>query len=173
MKLGDWAIWVGSIGTAGTLIFTLIQIYNDKKDRKKNEKESQAKKVSSWIESSDLDNHRTFCRVNNLSESPIYDVVLTAVIVQGAGPMDGREIDGEDISYRSKLKILPPGKYQIEIGFLDYGMCIAYGTELAFKDVNGNSWVRKSNGSLIKIKKEPIEYYDIARPVSWDDFKEI
>lgn len=78
MKMGDWATWVGSIGTAGTLIFTLIQIYNDKKDRKKGEKESQAKKVSSWIESSDLDNHRTICRVNNLSDSPVCNVILTA-----------------------------------------------------------------------------------------------
>lgn len=48
-----------------------------------------------------------------------------------------------------------------------------YGIEIAFKDVNENSWVRKSNGKLVSIKEDSIEHYNIARPVSWDIYKDI
>lgn len=37
------------------------------------------------------------------------------------------------------------------------------GVQIAFRDWNGNSWVRKSNGILEKIEKKPTEYYGYIR----------
>ena len=46
-------------------------------------------------------------------------------------------------------------------------MSIVLGTELAFCDARGVSWVRRGNGALEEIPKDPQVFYGIGLPCSW------
>lgn len=98
-------------------------------------------------------------------------VILTAVLVQGAGPQDGRDVEG--CGGRVFLSSVAPGKTVRRIGYLDCSMHKALGCEVAFTDRYGHSWVRKIDGHLCRIRfKTPVDYYGLMLPVEWMDFDE-
>lgn len=109
--------------------------------------------------------------VMNNSNGVVYQVILTAVLVQGAGPHDGRDVEGSD--GKVLLSSVAPGKTVRCIGHLDCSMHKALGCEVAFTDRYGRSWVRKSDGHLGRIRfKTPVDYYGLMHPVEWMDFDE-
>ena len=109
--------------------------------------------------------------VMNNSNDVIYQVILTAVLVQGAGPQDARDVEG--CGCRVLLSSVAPGKTVRPIGHLDCSMHKALGCEVAFTDRYGRSWVRKSDGHLGRIRcKAPVDYYGLRQPVEWMDFDE-
>lgn len=109
--------------------------------------------------------------VMNNSNDIVYQVILTAVLVQGAGPQDGRDVEG--CGGRVLLSSVAPGKTVRCIGHLDCSMHKALGCEVAFTDRYGHSWVRKSDGHLGRIRfKTPVDYYGLMLPVEWMDFDE-
>ena len=109
--------------------------------------------------------------VMNNSNDIVYQVILTAVLVQGAGPQDGRDVEGRD--GRILLSSVAPGKTVRRIGHLDCSMHRTLGCEVAFTDRCGHSWVRKSDGHLKRIRfKTPVDYYGLMLPVEWMDFYE-
>lgn len=168
---GDVPTWLGAIGTVGTLVFTLIQLHKDRIERKINELKSQAINISSWISEENEEN--IVFKLNNMSNAPVYEVVLTLVITHGSGSYyDGQGV-GEEYRNRNIFKILPPGKFETKMPYPGKGMNIIFGTEIAFKDVKGNSWVRKGDGNLIFIKQNPLEYYQISFPVLWKSYEEL
>lgn len=165
------ATWLGSIGTVGTLIFTLKQLHIDRNERKEIELKSRAKDVSAWI-TKESGNY-VIVRLNNLSNAPIYSVILTLVCIQGTGgPEDGKQALG-NYEYRNIFFALPPGKLQTKMPYGGRGMSIRFGIEIAFTDSNGKSWVRKSNGKLAIIKQKTTEYYNLFPPFSEDKYEEI
>lgn len=98
-------------------------------------------------------------------------VILTAVLVQDAGPQDGRDVEG--CGGRVFLSSVAPGKTVRRIGYLDCSMHKALGCEVAFTDRYGHSWVRKIDGHLCRIRfKTPVDYYGLMLPVEWMDFDE-
>ena len=107
----------------------------------------------------------------NNSNDVVYQVILTAALVQGAGPQDGRDVEGGGC--RGLLSSVAPGKTVRCIGHLDCSMHKALGCEVAFTDRYGRSWVRKSDGHLGRIRfKTPVDYYGLMLPVEWMDFDE-
>lgn len=109
--------------------------------------------------------------VMNNSNDVVYQVILTAVLVQGAGPQDGRDVEG--CGGRVFLSSVAPGKTVRRIGYLDCSMHKALGCEVAFTDRYGHSWVRKIDGHLCRIRfKTPVDYYGLMLPVEWMDFDE-
>lgn len=109
--------------------------------------------------------------VMNNSNDIVYQVILTAVLVQGAGPQDGRDVEG--CGGRVLLSSVAPGKTVRCIGHLDCSMHKTLGCEVAFTDRYGHSWVRKSDGHLGRIRfKTPVDYYGLMLPVEWMDFDE-
>lgn len=109
--------------------------------------------------------------VMNNSNDVVYQVILTAVLVQGAGPQDGRDVEG--CGCRVLLSSVAPGKTVRCIGHLNCSMHKALGCEVAFTDRYGRSWVRKSDGHLGRIRfKTPVDYYGLMLPVEWMDFDE-
>ena len=109
--------------------------------------------------------------VMNNSNDVVYQVILTAALVQGAGPQDGRDVEG--CGCRVLLSSVAPGKTVRCIGHLDCSMHKALGCEVAFTDRYGRSWVRKSDGHLGRIRfKTPVDYYGLMLPVEWMDFDE-
>lgn len=165
----DWSKipeWLSAIGTVGTLMFSLLQLYYYRKEQKSYSLKAQADKISAWIYRED--ESETQCILNNFSNMPVYNVIITILVTKGAGgPRDGIEADS-NYQNRELVGVLPPGKYKIGTAPLSHGMHIGFGIEIAFSDVQGNSWVRKSNGELILIKKSPIEYYNIPQPFNWE-----
>lgn len=171
LDFGDIPTWLGSIGTVGTLVYTLRQLNINKNEKKEYELRLQAKDISSWIVGDD--EKEITINVNNSSSTPVYSIIITIVAIQGAGmPKDGREMT-ESYKHRSRFAILPPGKFQTKMPHIGRGMHIEFGIEIAFTDSMGNSWVRKSNGKLVNIKQSTLEYYNTPRPISWSSFEEI
>lgn len=67
--------------------------------------------------------------VMNNSNDVVYQVILTAALVQGAGPQDGRDVEG--CGCRVLLSSVAPGKTVRCIGHLDCSMHKALGCEVA------------------------------------------
>ncbi len=108
--------------------------------------------------------------VMNNSNDIVYQVILTAVLVQGAGPQDGGTSRDATAEFYSSVA---PGKTVRCVGHLDCSMHKALGCEVAFTDRYGRSWVRKSDGHLGRIRfKTPVDYYGLMQPVEWMDFDE-
>lgn len=163
-EVGDLATWVGGLGTIATLIFAFWQLHSDRRTARDNEKISQATKVSVWIDSEN--STETCYSIQNVSDSPIYQAVITLVAIQGSGlPQNGE--DNESYGYRVALATVPPGKYYAISPSGGGGMHLVSGAEIAFTDAEGNYWVRRSNGQLKEIDKNPLEFYHIDSPVSW------
>ncbi|MCM3361245.1 hypothetical protein [Niallia sp. MER TA 168] len=168
--LGFLGSYLGGIisgaGTIATLFFAFYQLHSERKITNENEKRSQAKKISVWIDS---ENRRAemLYSIQNASDLPVYQAVITLVGIQGAGPpRNGEEVDWE-YPYRKMLATIPPGKFYSVSESGGKGMHIEFGVEIAFTDSNGVYWVRRSNGQLTEIKQSPLEFYNIPLPVSW------
>jgi hypothetical protein len=157
---------LGGFGTIATLFFAFYQLQIERRATKVSEKRAQAQKVSVWIDS---ENKRAdICySVQNVSDSPVYQAVITLVGIQGAGPPRNGEEVGENYEYRVILATTPPGKFYTVSPSGGRGMSIEFSAEIALTDANGNSWVRRSNGQLIEIKKCSLEFYNISLPVGW------
>lgn len=96
MGVGDLATWVGSIGIVATLAVTGRQLERERRLRRREEHRSQAIEISAWPGGADLQPvgpvqlpNGTLIMVANHSHQPIYEVVVTLVSVQGAGPQAG------------------------------------------------------------------------------------
>ncbi|MFF2587602.1 hypothetical protein ACFVSS_06860 [Peribacillus butanolivorans] len=171
-EVGDLATWVGGLGTIATLIFAFWQLQTERRTANDNEKKFQATKVSVWIDS---ENSREICySIQNVSDLPIYQAIITLVGIQGAGLPRNGEDEGVDESYKYRLNLvtIPPGKFFTTSESSDRGPSFEYGVEIAFTDASGNHWVRRSNGQLKEIKTSPFEFYNISLPVTWSKVKD-
>jgi hypothetical protein len=105
----------------------------------------------------------------NRSNVPVYNAVVTLVLVQGAGPHAAVELT--DPSLRSEfqryLTAIPPGEFETQVSAGWGGMYRRPGIELAFTDHAGHHWIRYASGQLVEIKQEPSQYYKLEQPVSW------
>ncbi|MBM7367651.1 hypothetical protein [Gordonia hydrophobica] len=125
LELGDWATWVGSIGTIGAFVVAFWQIHRERSARKTKEKletwmrrREHVDRVSAWI-------HDAALHVNNDSGHPIHDVV----------------VKGGDREIWTATQ-LPPGTHRDET--VDGP---GHGTvHLEFTDVRGDRWSRVPGG---------------------------
>lgn len=156
---------LGDLATFGLLLFTIWQFRVISRRQYFQKEMEQAKSISAWIGPMTGDVTTKFT-VSNKSESPVYEVVASLVSVQGAAYSSGLETPLES---RAFLSILPPGCQQIGWNILiDGGMGLHFGVEIAFTDCCGINWVRKCDGSLIKISDKAVEYYGLSRPLIWE-----
>ncbi|MEC0710136.1 hypothetical protein P8881_21635 [Bacillus haynesii] len=180
-NFGDWLGFMGSyiggiisgVATFATVIFAIYQLQTQQANAalnelksQENEKRFQANKIAAWIDSENRRSQMLYS-IQNSSDLPIYQAIITLVSIQGAGPPRNGDEVGGDYKYRVLLVTIPPGKFYTVSDSNGKGMHIEYGVEVAFTDAKGIHWVRKSNGQLKEIKKRPLEFYDIPLPVSW------
>ncbi|TXF72884.1 hypothetical protein FUA19_06440 [Bacillus subtilis] len=171
IDMGDIATWFGSLGTIAALGLAYYQLHTDRLATREDEKRNQAKKISVWIDSENRNAEMCYS-IQNVSDSPVYQGIITLVGIQGAGPPKCGENVDEGYEYRVKLVTIPPGKFYAVSNSGGKGMHIEYGVEIAFTDSNGIHWLRRSNGKLEEIKKSPLEFYSISLPVGWSKVKE-
>ena len=171
VKWGDVATWVAGMGTVATFIVAFFQIQTERKSRTKREEETHARKirdqaehVSSWIVKESADHSKIWIAVSNQSTRPVYQAIVSLVMIQGSGPREGTDTPATE---RVCLSVAPPGVVYTSIPADYHGMSRHPGIEVAFKDAIGKYWVRRGSGDLLEIAKPPIEHYNIDLPTSW------
>lgn len=175
--------WVAAIGTVGTLIALILQRRSDKRQARTETRLEQARRISALVgpEEGTQSSGRTPFFLLNRSEEPVYNLVATIVMVQGAAPHRGEDWAKEQVRPvpQTTISVLPPGKWRIWIngGRWAGTMALRASAEVAFTDRAGVHWIRRGTGELEELSKAPFEYfkefglygpYDLVTPESID-----
>lgn len=160
------------------------QIERDRDDeRLERDRRAQAQRISAWYAGPAPKDHDDYTgrRVElvNRSDEPVYNVVVIAVFIQGAAPRDSEGIARmlydtlRSSGYRGPgfmqivLNDLPPGQHWVRMivdtGFHNARMSV----EISFTDVRGVHWVRRANGKLDELPSNPIDYFEVERPIDY------
>lgn len=178
---GDAATWVGSVGIVLTLGATTWQIGHEARARRSERHREQAISVSAWY-SGERETGATnpaearvesWLTVANLSNQPIYEVVLTLVLVQGAAPRTGEDWtklknDGPQLPFGRVFAAVGPGTWEVSVSA---GWAVHQarpGAEIGFTDGRGGHWIRRANGKLVEIQTNAIDHYGVQRPIDFD-----
>lgn len=161
---------LGAVATIGAVCST-ISYENDV--RIDEERKRQARQVSAWFGEDRLtQDDSTFLRVatlQNASETPVYNVIVTCVGKEGAGPPHSGVDCGSEYKNRCCISVLPPGLWEVDIPTSGNGMGVIVSLEVAFCDSAGWYWVRSGDGKICGIDTSPVDYYGIGLPVSWGE----
>lgn len=155
-------------------VISSIKFGQDIKSRnKQNEikEKEQASKICAYI-----DGNENVCIMNS-SELPIYNVVITALHGVENRFQISEEKWKEELALDTSeqdcgksglgiFDLVPPGKYISKKIFISHAAGDSFFSktnriEIAFTDNLSNSWVKRQNGKLDKIKCNPYEYYKI------------
>ncbi|WP_304425569.1 hypothetical protein [uncultured Adlercreutzia sp.] len=176
--LGLVVEFCAAMGTVGALLVAFCQIGIDKKHRRNEEKLTYALNVAAWQEPTlEVKYEGLYVYepviIRNANSVPIYDVVVTAVGLFGAGPArKGEENDG-DYRCRAIVSQVPPGEWLVWVPTMGGGMHVVYGMEVVFRDCRGNCWVRRGDGMLSQIKKNPLAFLSIELPPAWSKIEAV
>lgn len=168
--------WIPIVVSIISLLFSFGQYYENNKTAKQQILKSQAQTISAWIKEDNEDN--SVVALNNLSNEPVYDIVVTVVTIGNSGSYAesglqlrkySNEIETQLSTNRNgvALSILPPGKYKANMPHISHGMSRKFGVEIAFRDSQDNCWVISGNGHLSQISKDPFKYYDLPSPIDF------
>ena len=130
------------------------------------EKLAQPSSIAAWLEREPTGETRIVIR--NDSDLPVYEVVATIVVTNGAGRSKGEDLESS-YQYRKILDLIPPGLYSVVIdmgGF--YGMHRHPLVEIAFVCAKGKSWVRRGDGALDELDVSPFNHYELGLPIDFD-----
>lgn len=100
-------------------------------------------------------------------QRPVYQVVVTCVGIQVAGPAFKGEDNDSSYDCRRFIGLLPPGTWSTWLPTHRRGISIDLAVEVAFKDARGLSWIRRADGQLMRLKKDPAQFYGLEQPVPW------
>lgn len=161
---------VGSLATALTLYWLVLERNQLQKEKIEVEKKRQAVGASAWL------TKRIFSRtsrqiiiLNNNSDAPIYKVVVSIV--------DARDKDarGEETpeEFRCVVDAVPPGQTFCFAPTGYGGMGFHPSVEIAFSDVNGRYWSRRGDGLLEELTEEPFVRYKIPQPPVYEQLHEL
>lgn len=163
IAFGDLATWLASIGTVGTLLFTVVGLAHERRQKEREKRQEQADHISAWV-AKEVDG-KAWLAILNQSKDPIYEVVLSVVSFYEADLATGKHTPQ---AYRDYLSVVPPGGKSYGCVEDDYGGKTFHpAVEIAFKDVSGYFWLRRGDGTLIQISQPPVDYYRVALPVPW------
>lgn len=140
---------------------------NEQDERQKMaEKLAQPSSIAAWLERDATGAAHIVIRSD--SNLPVYEVVATIVVTNGAGCCKGEELESL-YQYRKILDLIPPGLHSVSIdlgGF--YGMHRHPLVEIAFVCAKGKSWVRRGDGALDDLDVSPFKYYELGLPIAFD-----
>lgn len=173
--LGDLPTWLASVGTVGTLAVALRQVATERKrriaqetkDRDESRRE-QARRIASWPGLAEPSGIITTVDLVNGSDEPVYNVVVAFVFVQGTDAP--RRIEDWKALSTEKTKVFPPattaailapGRWRVQLpDSADFAMSYRPGSEVAFTDRAGVSWVRRASGALEELPTDTLHYFE-------------
>lgn len=143
------------------------QHMNKEDERQKTaEKLAQPSSIAAWLERETTGETRIVIR--NDSDLPVYEVVATIVVTNGAGCCKGEDL-GSSYQYRKKLDLIPPGLHSVAIDMGGFcGMHRHSLVEIAFVCAKGKSWVRRGDGVLDELAVSPFSHYELGLPIDFD-----
>ena len=158
---------------AVTLCLTIYVVWRDTrhmntddKRLKTAEKLAQPSSIAAWLERETTGETRIVIR--NDSDLPVYEVVATIVVTNGAGCCKGEDL-GSSYQYRKKLDLIPPGLHSVAIDMGGFcGMHRHPLVEIAFVCAKGKSWVRRGDGVLDELAVSPFSHYELGLPIDFD-----
>lgn len=133
------------------------------------EERAQADLLSAWIawQDDESPNLTNWIAVQNSSNEPIYELILSVVAFQGAG--DTGE-DGPPFLHPAHcafLSVAPPGLCYVTMGGGYSGMGFHPSIEVAFTDRSGKHWKRTGRGRIVQLDVPAPDYYDVPLPLPW------
>jgi hypothetical protein len=167
----DWAsAYAGAASAVATLLAVIVALYvsgADARRRAKDDERRQAEQITGWMEFLPEDktvvNEKMWVKLilQNASNQLAYNLIASVVNA------NTEEHVGDNYCFRNYLGRLPLGKTEYTIEHPGHGMHKRFSIELAFDDAGGRTWVRRGKGGLLRVKKDPLAFYDITPPVSW------
>lgn len=182
--LGAVGAVLAAIGTIAAFIAAFYQIAQERSARHKeedtsarNERMAQARRISAWIggapsipiQSIDEEMPPTFATLLNASGEPVYRVAAWLVLIQGAGPHTGEEMQDVNPFAVRMLGTLPPGAFVVALPGDWHGMYAHPGVEIAFTDVNSLHWIRRATGAVEEVRDDVVNHYGLPQPVDWEE----
>ena len=159
---------LGSLATAGTLIWLVVERSQLQNEKWESEEQKQAAGVSTWLSQKAFGSPKHYSKeiivLNNNSDSPIYNVVVSIVDARN------KDAKGEETpdEFRRIVAASPPGQAfcMSPEGYM--GMGFHPSVEIAFSDANGKHWVRRGNGRLEELAEDPFIHYEIVQPPAYE-----
>jgi hypothetical protein len=166
---GSWADWVAGIATTLAVIFALVELALERGRARRQERASQASKVSAWFEESDRASLRDRAYISNASEGVIYDVLIA--VTNGRVESDGSTTVKD---FTKILSQIPPGVYRTSTIQGWGGMHFSPSIDLSFRDSSGRHWFRNNYGKLKEKKKDVFSRYSfLDQPVEYDEYTRV
>lgn len=170
--VGDVLGYYGSfLGAIATIIAVRLTIDHENEIRATEEREHQARRISVWFKEHEPERVNSVLKrtvtLQNASETPVYNVVVTCVGKEGAGPPHSGVDCGSEYKNRCCVSVLPPGLWEVDIPSSGGGMGVIVSLEVAFCDSVGLYWLRSGDGKIRGIDVSPVDYYGLGLPVSW------
>jgi hypothetical protein len=159
--LTAWSTLGQAAGTMLAFGAALVALVWEITSRRRERRRAQATEVAGWYDSSTQEHRVTPAHLINGSSVPVYQVVVSLVLVQGAGPREGRQLREENGQDRAVLDALPPGSWITYLGPGWAGMSRWPGIELAFTDAAGAHWLRPATGQLRRLRVSPLRWYGL------------
>lgn len=156
------------LATVLAVILSLWQTRNESKLRIERESKSVARNVAAWVEEGACLNSKAPIDcfhiyvpaiIQNDNRTPLYDVVISVVGMYGAGPQREGEKNDEGYDCRCLVMQVPPGLWGLWIPTHGSGMGVMTALEISFRDARGKCWIRRGNGDLIAIDRNPLQYF--------------
>ena len=164
---------LGSLATAATLIWLVVERNQLQKEKKESEKRKQAAGVSTWLSTrtfgTKVHYKQQIIVLNNNSDSPIYNIVVSIVDTRN------KDAKGEETpdEFRRTIDASPPGQAFCLAPECYSGMGFHPSVEIAFSDADGHHWVRRGNGRLESLAEDPFVHYKIQLPPTYEPLHEL
>lgn len=161
---------IGSLATALTLYWLVLERNQLQKEKTEAEKKRQAVGTSVWLTKKTFSYaSRQIIILNNNSDAPIYKVIVSIVDTRN------KDAKGEETpeEFRRVIDAVPPGQTFCFAPTGYGGMGFHPSVEIAFSDVNGRYWVRRGDGLLEELAEEPFVRYGIPQPPTYEQLHEL
>lgn len=161
----------GAIGTVSAVAIALWQSRKETRIRLEKEKRAQAESISIWVEERDWSVNPGIpaekpskmphfqLGIQNLSNTPVYNVVATVVTLGDGEFSTGEGFYGTETKFRPQVTfpVLPSGNFKCELwGPYQYGEKMnQLVAEIAFTDSSEVHWIRRGTGTLNILEDEP------------------
>jgi len=178
LAVPSWLTGAGTLGLAATTVYLTKREREgreraeaDERQRSLDARRSQARLVAAWYaEVGTPGRTENLLVLSNRSDEPVYQVVASLVLVQGAGAHTAEalvRLGGSLVGdYVRLVAVLPPGLWAVTVAGGWGGMHRAPGAEIAFTDRGGLHWVRRGLGSLDELTADAPTHYELPRPMS-------
>lgn len=160
---GSADMWA-AVAALGSLLTSVLIAVADWLRRRREKQHSQLESVSAWLDQDPETGERRLA-LANAAPVPIYGVVLSAVLIQGAGAHRGEDLP-EGGHMQRWVPTVPPGRWRVTpMMTLDSGMFRVPGIELGMTDAAGQHWIRRVDGETERVRTPLPTHYGMELPL--------